>query len=103
MNPRQPEIAKAFGLKKLEDSGVLNFVESLFKIKFKDDHLFFGMMTEMEIFKGPCKTILNGSAIDEPMMTKMEPWSLLVRNLVIIFMELLRREMGLKSETEEGL
>jgi hypothetical protein len=42
--PGKPFFTKAFSLKQFQYCRVLNFVEGLFKIEFKDYDLFFGVM-----------------------------------------------------------
>jgi hypothetical protein len=57
----------------------------------------------MKVFKRPCKTVLNCSAFDKSILVPMneihDDRLLLARSLVMILIEVFKREMGLKSET----
>jgi hypothetical protein len=68
IDPREPKFPKTLCLKNFKDGSMLNLIKSLFKIKFKDDHFFLGMMTQVKVFKGPGKAILKGSTFDEPIL-----------------------------------
>jgi len=64
-------------------------------------------MTEVNVLKCPSKTILYCSGFDKTILVLviscgMIDWGLLARSLVMIFIEELRREMGLKSCTLEA-
>ena len=41
---------------------MLNLVKCLLKVQLNDDNFFLGIVTDVEIFKCPCNTVLDGSA-----------------------------------------
>jgi hypothetical protein len=47
---------------------VLNLIKNFFKIEFKNDNFLFGMVEKVEVFKGPCQTVLNGSILYETIL-----------------------------------
>lgn len=66
-----PSGRKTFGIQHFKHNSMFQKVESLLKIKFKDNNLSFGMMTLVKIFKSPSQTILNRSSFNETILVIM--------------------------------
>lgn len=71
IHPLQPLLPKTFCFHEGQHCLVFNFIECLFKINLDDDYLFLGMVTEVEVLKGPGQAILNCSRVNEPILISM--------------------------------
>lgn len=47
---------------------MFNFIEGFFKVKLENEDFLVRVMTEVKVFKGPCKAVLNISVFDEPIL-----------------------------------
>jgi hypothetical protein len=47
---------------------MLNRVKSFSKIQLENDDRFLGLLALVDVFEGPCQTILDGSALEEPIL-----------------------------------
>ena len=50
---------------------MLYFIKGFLKIQLENDDLFSRLMTHVKVFKGPCKTVMDSSCLDEPILIFM--------------------------------
>lgn len=53
---------------RVNDNFMFHHVKGLFKVKFNNDHLRFGLVTWMKVFKRPNEIVLNGSTFEKPIL-----------------------------------